>query len=180
MTERRDSRSSLHKDPESLQVAQVMFKLDPVRIWRELKTQLLEGSLGGPIGSAQEILQGEGQSYTEVARGEEWLVECAIRGLTHENIDSSTRQTATQNLRTIATYGPDYGSVEEDPIQSTRLDIFGPREILWDALERLTRNPDDQSGIVQVIKVVLHQAMHIADLFIQSWQCGESGKPSYK
>jgi hypothetical protein len=47
-------------------------------------------------------------------------------------------------------------------------------------MKRFTRNPDDQTGITDAAKVVMHQAMHIAGIFIGCVQSLVPTNPSYK
>jgi hypothetical protein len=176
----RDQQSHSYRDPESLQAAQVLSKMGPIRIYRELENRVCRGKVGGSVGNANETLYNKDEWYIEVAYGEGWLVECAILGLSHVDDDPATRQTAKDNLEVRASYGLEYGSAEVDPTQSLRLDIFGPNGVLWDAMERFTRNPDDQTGITDAVTVVMHQAMHNAGIFIGCLQSLVPTNPSYK
>jgi hypothetical protein len=79
--------------------------MDPIRIYRELENRVCRGKVGGSVGNANETLYNKGEWYIEVACGEGWLVECAILGLSHVDVDPATRQTAKHNLEVRASCG---------------------------------------------------------------------------
>jgi hypothetical protein len=63
----RDHQSHSYRDPESLQAAQVLSKMDPIRLYRELETHVCRGKTGASVGNANETLYNKGEWYIKVA-----------------------------------------------------------------------------------------------------------------
>ncbi|KAI4695025.1 uncharacterized protein J4E84_001649 [Alternaria hordeiaustralica] len=170
--------SSWYADPESLQVAQLMAKQDPVRIWFELYSHVRQDILNGdPIESVMDI----GQWYTKVQRGVKWLVECATLSLSEER--SKEDDTAIANLTAVATCGPIYGSGELNPAPAHSQELFGPGGVLWSVMEVFTREPGAKRGIACILDLVIALALNIALIFKYSWEhharmCDQ--QPAYK
>ena len=152
-------------DPESLQVAQLMAKQNPVRIWFELYSHVRQDILNGdPIESVMDI----GQWYTKVQRGVKWLVECATLSLSEER--SKEDDTAIANLTAVATCGPIYGSGELNPAPAHSQELFGPGGVLWSVMEVFTREPGAKRGIACILDLVIALAFNIALIFKYSWE----------
>jgi hypothetical protein len=78
---------------------------------------------------------------------------------------------------------PKYGAAEHDTASCSRLDIFGPGGLLFPVLEVFTRDPEDESGVEQVLQLLMHQAMSVTHIFERSLQIGEWSEarmPSYE
>jgi hypothetical protein len=134
----RDRQSSIYRDPGSLQAAQIISELNLVQMFRQPGTYAQ--GLGG---KAEKFLVDNGKRYTKLRRRKQWLVQRAVRGLVHSEVEVGARQTAIHNLKTIALCDPKYGSAEQDPIQKVELNVFSPSSVLWDGLEHFTRDPNE-------------------------------------
>ena len=176
----RDPEAFRYSDPESLQVAQLMIKQDPVRIWFELDSHVRQGILGGnPVESVMDI----GQWYTKVPRGRKWLVECATLSLSEEPLRSKEKDTATANLAAVATCAPIYGLAEWSSDLAHSHELFGPGGVLWSVMEVFTREPGHSSGIVGILDMVIQQTLSVALLFRYSLQHDDRlshQQPAYK
>jgi len=161
----RDPEAFRHADPESLQVAQLMIKQDPVRIWFELDSHVRQDIFGG---NPYDIVIDLGAGYTKVERGLKWLVDCATLSLSKESPWSKEKDTATANLTAVATCGPVYGLAESNSALDHSHELFGPGGVLWSVMEVLTREPGNFSGIVGILDMVIQQTLKVAVLFKRS------------
>jgi len=163
----RDHQSCWYNDPESLQVAQLMTKQDPFRIWFELDSHVRRGIFAG---DPDETVMTLGQWYTPVQRGVKWLVDCATLSLSEESLCSEEKYTATANLTALATCAPVYGSGELNSALAHSQELFGPGGVLWSVMEVFTREPGAKSGIVCILDSVIALALEIALIFKYSWE----------
>jgi len=161
----RDPEAFRYADPESLQVAQLMIKQDPVRIWFELDSHVRQDIFGG---NPYDIVIDLGAGYTKVERGLKWLVDCATLSLSKESPWSKEKDTATANLTAVATCGPVYGLAESNSALDHSHELFGPGGVLWSVMEVLTREPGNFSGIVGILDMVIQQTLKVAVLFKRS------------
>jgi hypothetical protein len=108
-----------YKDPESLQVAQVLARLDSFELTQELATKSKYMN-----GQVLDAWASQGDNYFTVARGTKWLCDCARRFLPKE-ISPSEKSSFLQNLRFMATPQPKYLDIDvRYPIEEDT-QIFG-------------------------------------------------------
>ncbi|KAI4675056.1 uncharacterized protein J4E88_007960 [Alternaria novae-zelandiae] len=176
----RDPEAFRYSDPESLQVAQLMAKQDPVRIWFELDSHVRQDVFGG---NPYDVVIDLGRGYTKVKRGLKWLVDCATLILSEESQWSKEKDIATANLTAVATCGPVYGLAESNPALDHTHELFGPGGVLWSVMEVFTREPGNFSGIVGILDMVMQQTFNVALLFRYSYEHDDRSsnqKPAYK
>jgi hypothetical protein len=174
------SQPVVYRDPESMQVAQVLAKMDPLQTWTDLE-ELVRLHMHGADTNDQ---VGEvGECYTPVYRGKVWLVDCALLELANTTLELCAFRTSKAGLESVVTRAPIYGAAELDPVASSRHDLFGPGGVLWSVMELFTRDPDDHSGIEYLLHVVMQQALQIARIFEHSGALDGRAideQPSYK
>ncbi|KAI4956792.1 hypothetical protein J4E86_005263 [Alternaria arbusti] len=176
----RDPEAFRYADPESLQVAQLMAKQDPVRIWFELDSHVRQDIFGG---NPYDVVIDLGLGYTKVKRGLKWLVDCATLSLSEESQWSKEKDTAMANLTAVATCGPVYGLAESNSSLDYSHELFGPGGVLWSVMEVFTREPGNFSGIVGILDMVMQQTFNVALLFRYSYEHDDRSsnqKPAYK
>ncbi|KAI4702506.1 hypothetical protein J4E81_002870 [Alternaria sp. BMP 2799] len=176
----RDPEAFRYSDPESLQVAQLMAKQDPVRIWFELDSHVRQDILGG---NPYDIVIDLGPGYTQVERGLKWLVDCATLSLSKESLSTEVKDTAEANLTAVATCGPVYGLAESTSAPHHSHELFGPGGVLWSVMEVFTRDPGNFSGIVGILDMVIQQTLNVALLFRYSLEYDGRAfnqQPAYK
>ncbi|KAI4626501.1 hypothetical protein J4E83_003652 [Alternaria metachromatica] len=176
----RDPHSSWYDDPESLQVAQMMAKQDPVHIWFDVDSHVRQDIFGG---NPSDIAIDLGRGYTKIKRGVKWLVDCATLSLSEEPLWSKEKDTATANLAAVATCAPVYGLAESSSDLAHSHELFGPGGVLWSVMEVFTREPDHSSGIVGILDMVIQQTLNVALLFRYSLQHDDRlshQQPAYK
>ncbi|KAI4666398.1 uncharacterized protein J4E79_002436 [Alternaria viburni] len=176
----RDPEAFRYSDPESLQVAQLMAKQDPVRIWFELDSHVRQDIFGG---NPYDVVIDLGPEYTQVERGLKWLVDCATLSLSQESLSTEGKDTAEANLTAVATCGPVYGLAESTSALDHSLELFGPGGVLWSVMEVFTGEPGHSSGIVGILDMVIQQTLNVALLFRYSLQHDDRlshQQPAYK
>jgi hypothetical protein len=143
---RNPSYTYYYKDPESLQVAQVLARPDSFELTQELATKSKYMN--------EQVLDAwasQGDNYFTVARGTKWLCDCARRFL--------------QNLRFMATPQPKYLDIDvRYPIEEDT-QIFGQDGLIVPFVKRLTTDTSDDADILFLIEVVMRQAMNVADVW---------------
>jgi hypothetical protein len=148
-----------YKDPESLQVAQVLARLDPLELTQEFATKSKYMN-----GQVLDAWASKGDNYFTVARGTKWLCDCARRFLPKE-ISLSEKSSVLQNLRFMATPQPKYLDMDvRYPIEEDT-EIFGQDGLIVPFVKRLTTDTSDDADILFLIEVVMHQAMNVADVW---------------
>ena len=156
-----------YRDPESLQVAQVLSKLRCLDDLAELRVNkhLLHGR-------GSDTRQSKVGSYTSVSRAMDWLVECAkLDDL--NSLEGVVPQAHLDHLkqpqpRYEATDGSDEGFHGAQEPQ-----MFGASGLLLPALTWAVEVSRDSPVLVQkVIDIVLREAMSIADIWEYSLKYG--------
>jgi hypothetical protein len=161
----RDRTQPIYSDPESIQVAQMMNRMDQVSIWTELVQYYHSQILGD---DPNEPLGGRGESYESVRRGTAWLSECTIIGLDTTIMDAETAHAVKANLAAVATHSVLYEDIELNNEAELRHTIFGPDGVLWSVMEVFASDAKQGKrlyGIQSLSVVVMHQPMNIAEIF---------------
>jgi hypothetical protein len=104
MTALRSPGSKMYRDPESLQVAQVLSRQDPLGVLEELHQS--DG------GHCHAICRHKDGSYSEISCPRLWLVECAKLGVNPANDDQ--RFLFMRHLHHLKTPQPVYESADLD------------------------------------------------------------------
>ncbi|CBY01233.1 hypothetical protein IAQ61_003049 [Plenodomus lingam] len=153
-----------YRDPESLQAAQVLRKLDPLAVWSTLESHLRSGKIGG---NTFETWESMGRKYINPLRGTNWLVECALMGLSQANIPEEVKLVVRQDLRSMVTCRPRYSrrcnvfANFGDPAP----ELFGPGGTLWPAMERFSGGPQYSSGIRHLLMTVMKEILTVVHLW---------------
>ncbi|KAH7093653.1 hypothetical protein FB567DRAFT_610209 [Paraphoma chrysanthemicola] len=177
LSDLRDPHHVDHRDPESLQVAQVLSRLPCLEVMAELFEKLKHCN-GNPWSSYKSRLGG----YSSVTRCQDWLVGCARLA----DGNSSSDLTFKDHLEHLSWPQPEYGDVDYTSSFDTEdeaLYIFGPKGVLLPAMEYATQNSKGDSSLIEaVVDIIMREVMTVADIWTYTLEHGirpVGAQPSY-
>jgi hypothetical protein len=155
----RDATSKDFRDPESLQVAQVLARHKPDEIYQELAA----GSryLYGPM---FEQWENKGEAYSTVFRGHKWLYDIARRGAP-KGLSESDQASLRQSLRFLDASQPMYTCPELHYLTAKNPKVFGKDGVIMPALQHLSFITPNSDSMLYLIEKVLRQAKNVNDVW---------------
>lgn len=163
MTALRSPGSKMYRDPESLQVAQVLSRQDPLEVFEELHQS------GG--GHCHEVCRHKDGLYSEISCPRSWLVECAKLG---PNLpDDDRRFLFMQHLHHLKTPQPVYESADldhglDDTVSPGPLTRSG---VLFAVAEYAARE-NGARDIESLIHMITSVALDIVDIWNYTYRRG--------
>jgi hypothetical protein len=154
----RDPNSKDFRDPESLQVAQVLARHKPDEIVKELAA----GSkyMHGPI---MEQWKNKGEYYSTVFRGHKWLYDIARRGA--QKLSIAEKGSILRSLSFLDASQPMYTLPELHYLTPEDPKIFGQDGVIMPALQRLSFITPISGGMLYLIEKVLQQAKNVTGVW---------------
>jgi len=174
MTALRCPTSTMYRDPESLQVAQVLSRQDPLEVFKRLHES------GG--GHCHEVCRAKDGLYSEISCSRNWLVECAKLGPNPANDEQ--RFLFMRHLHHLKTPQPVYESADLDHGLDNKVSP-GPLTrsgVLFDVVEYAARE-NGARDVESLIHIVTSVALNIVDIWDYTYRRGyrqKKGLPPFE
>lgn len=149
----------IYRDPESLQVAQVLARTDPARMLSEV----------GALNASDPDMQGRHrckEGWTSVTCLEHWLTQCAMLSL--RNTLSPKRRIAWAHLRFLSMPQPKYDEADLQRARSgedmSKLRVTGSNGVMMPILTEFVQTWR-ADAVQPLFRIIARIAMNVADIF---------------